>query len=315
MSDLCLLTASLLVQGKAPGWKLAAPPASFWDTITAQRSAADRVCSGADVAASPTISVAPTAALHRPEFSRWAKEVSARQFARPVSGSQLYTQRVAALHAGQLYTRLPADSFKSMWQQATYHPTYEDWVKLLTYEAKAVTRGQGTQNMTILLGDSLAQWFPSERLSQDRFWLNQGISGDTTKGVLQRLSHLDQTNPDAIYVMVGINDLRQGVTNREILRNLREIIHRLRAAHPYTKIYIHSILPTRLEAISVNRVRRLNYNIAALTEQERVHFVNLQPAFSDPDGRLQPQLTTDGLHLNTNGYRLWQLALTPIFDS
>lgn len=312
MSDLCVLTASLLVQGKAPGWKLAAP--LTWHSPTEQLSTVDRVC-GSDVASSTSASIAPTVALHRPEFSRWAKEVSARQLTRPASGGQLYVQRLAALQAGQIYTRLPADSFKVMWQQATYHPTYQDWTKLLAYEAKALTRGQGSQRMTVLLGDSLAQWFPSERLSRDRFWLNQGISGDTTSGVLQRLSHLDQTNPDSIYVMVGINDLRKGVSNRDILRNLRKIIHRLREAHPHAKIYIHSILPTRLEAISVNRIRRLNYNIAALTEHEGAHFVNLQPAFSDADGKLQPQLTTDGLHLNTNGYRVWQLAIAPVFES
>jgi lysophospholipase L1-like esterase len=309
MSDLCVLTASLLVQGKVPGWKPVTPPTNFWEALVNQRSAVDRLC-GSNTAPNP---ITPVASAHRPEFSNWAKEISTRQPSKPASGSQLYAQRMAALRTGQLYTRLPADSFRPIWQTAAYHPTYEDWVNLLSYEARAVAQGQGSQRLTVLLGDSIAQWFPSEQLSRDRFWLNQGISGDTTGGVLQRLSILDGTNPDSIYLMVGINDLRRGVSNREILRNLRQIIHRIRASHPYTRIYIHSILPTRLEEIPVNRIRRLNYNIAALTEQEGVHFVNLQPAFSDEDGHLQPQLTTDGLHLNAKGYQMWKLAIAPVF--
>lgn len=313
MSDLCVLTASLLVQGKTPGWKLAAPPSNFW-AFTNLRSNVDRLCNSSS---SPS-TIPPTVALHRPEFSRQAKEVATHQSikthspVKPNSNSQLYAQRVAALKAGHLYTRLPADSFQAVWQQVTYHPTYEDWIKLLTYEARAVNRGQGSQKMTVLLGDSIAQWFPSERLSQDRFWLNQGISGDTTTGVLKRLSILDQTNPSSIHVMVGINDLRQGLPNYEILKNIQLIIHRLHTSHPNAQIYIHSILPTRLENLSAYRIRRLNYKISTIAQQEGVHFVNLQPAFADAEGKLQYRLTTDGLHLNASGYRIWQLAMSPI---
>lgn len=305
MSDLCVLTASLLVQGKVPGWKLAEPPSAQNPT---QQSVVNQVCNP-----TPSARVVPAVAIHRPEFSHWAKQVSTGRLNKPVSGRQLFAQRVAALRTGHLYTRLPVDSFEAIWQQTTYQPTYGDWIKLLNREAKAVSQGQGSQRMTVLLGDSLAQWFPVDQLKRDRFWLNQGISGDTTSGVLQRLSVLDQTNPDSIYVMVGINDLRQGKSNREILSNLQQIIRRLKAAHPYTRIYIASILPTRLEDIPVNRIRRLNYNISHLTREEGVSYVNLQPAFADDEGKLQPQLTTDGLHLNSRGYKVWQVAMAPIF--
>jgi lysophospholipase L1-like esterase len=216
------------------------------------------------------------------------------------------------LQSGQLYTRLPSDSFQPLWQRATYQPTNQDWIDLLTREANAIADGQGTQRMTVILGDALAQGFPNEQLSRDRFWLNQGLAGDTTEKVLQRLALLDRTNPDAIHLMVGITDVRQGIANRVILRNLREILHRLRAAHPQTQLYIHSILPTRLANIPVGRIRRLNYNISILAQQEGVHFVNLQPAFSDENGNLQRQLTIDGVHLSLRGYRTWQAAATPI---
>lgn len=232
---------------------------------------------------------------------------------KPRSGGQLFVQRWAALQTGKLYTRLPAHSFHGLWQNTRYHPTYEDWVTLLSHEARAVSRGQGSEKLTVLLGDSLAQWLPIGQLNPDRFWLNQGISGDTTSGVLKRLSLLKDTQPDTIYVMAGINDLKQGTPNREILRNLQAIVRQLKAAHPNSKIYLASILPTRLPDLSVNRIRRLNYNIRRLAEQENVQFFDLHPAFADAEGKLQAQLTVDGLHLNANGYRVWQAAMTPIF--
>ncbi|MCA1991680.1 MAG: acylhydrolase, partial [Coleofasciculus sp. S288] len=58
----------------------------------------------------------------------------------PTSGSQLYQQRLTALKAGKLYTRLPADSFQSVWAKGTVplqQPTHEQWIRLLEQEAKA----------------------------------------------------------------------------------------------------------------------------------------------------------------------------------
>lgn len=312
MSDLCVLTASLLVQGKAPGWKLANPPQAAWTFLFNRQHQVDRVCSDQT---SHQTNVAPNQALNRPEFSRWARNVAARPLEtisnRPTSGSQLYVQRLAALQTGQIYTRLPANSFQTLWERASRQPTYEDWLRLLRHEANAMVKGQGAERMTILLGDSHAQWFPSEQLSKNQFWLNQGLSGDTTAGILKRLSLFDRTNPDAIYLMAGINDLRQGATDQEILTNLQQIMRQLRTRHPYAQVYVHSILPTRLEAIPVERIRRLNYSISQLALREASYYINLQPAFADADGHLQTKLTTDGLHLNAMGYRLWKIAIAP----
>jgi lysophospholipase L1-like esterase len=309
MSDLCVLAASLLVQGKTPGWKLDVPPRPIWSALFQPRSDVDRACESAAVSDVP-------APIRRPEFSRSVQAVAASSLSqtlpRPTTEAQRYVQRLAALQAGKLYTSLPTDSFQALWSRATRQPDRADWVKLLHYEAKAVADGQGPAKLSVLLGDSLAEQFPVEQLSRDRFWLNQGIAGDSTADILQRLDSFDKTRPDAIYITAGISDLRKGASNDDVLSNIQEMIRRLRVSHPGAQIYIHAILPTRLEAISVNRIRRLNYNISLLAEQEGARFVNLQPAFADPEGRLQAQLTTDGLHLNRRGYQVWQKTLWPL---
>jgi lysophospholipase L1-like esterase len=229
--------------------------------------------------------------------------------ARPMSGSQLYAQRLEAIRQGKTYTRLPVNSFQDRWQEATYHPHYEDWLALLDREADAMAQGQGNNRLTVMLGDSLSQWFPNDQLPGDRFWLNQGISGDTSAGVLRRLSLIDQTRPDVIHVMVGINDLRGGATDAEVLTNLETIMKELHQRHPSAQIYIHSLLPTRLPAISNDRITALNSAIAQTAQRENVAYLDLQTTFSDDDGNLRLELTTDGLHLSRYGYALWQSAL------
>lgn len=231
---------------------------------------------------------------------------------RPITGGQLYRQRLAALRSGSTYTRLPSNSFQEDWINTTDHPSYRDWVGLLHQEARAMSRGQGSSRLSILMGDSLSQWFPTDLLPQDRFWLNQGISGDTTTGVLQRLEAVNGTQPDMIHVMVGINDLRRGATDREVENQLQQIMRNLKQAHPQAKIIVHSILPTRLASLPTDRIRRLNYQIANLAKQEGVFFLNLQPAFMDESGLLRRDLTTDGIHLSQKGYQVWDSVIASI---
>jgi lysophospholipase L1-like esterase len=192
---------------------------------------------------------------------------------------------------------------------ATHQPTYEEWMNLLALEARSMARGQGSNRLTVIVGDSISLWFPVEQLPSDRFWLNQGISGDTSAGVLRRLSAFADTRPDTIHVMVGVNDLRRGATDTEILGNVRQIMQQLRQTHSQAKIYIHSILPTRLAAIPTSRVNQLNQTIAAITQEEGVEFLNLATYFSDDQGNLRHELTTDGLHLNVLGYTIWDWAM------
>lgn len=224
---------------------------------------------------------------------------------RPLSGAQLYAQRRAALQTGNNYTRLTADSFWESWSQVTYQPTYQEWVSLLAQEAAAMANGQGHNPLTVLLGDSISLWFPVEQLENNRFWLNQGISGDTTGGILRRLHLLDDTHPAEIHLMAGINDLRRGSSDAEVLTNLRQIMQELRSRHPQSQILVYSILPTRYANLPSDRIQSLNQQIAAIAQMEGVQYLDLTQYFADAEGKLRADLTTDGLHLNFHGYAMW----------
>ena len=120
--------------------------------------------------------------------------------------------------------------------------TYQQWVEQLEREAIAAANNR-PERLTVLLGDSLSLWFPSKFLPWDRNWLNQGISGETSAGLLKRLYLLDSTRPETIFVMIGINDLIHGVNGGTVLANYRQIIRQLRAVHPGSQIVVQSILP------------------------------------------------------------------------
>lgn len=230
----------------------------------------------------------------------------------PLSGKQLFYQRLAALRVGQIYTRLADERSRSQFSGSKSKLSYEDWKRLLLLEARAMADGQGANNLSIMVGDSLSMWFPKEKLPSGKLWLNQGISGDTSTGVLRRLSAFSKTRPDVIYVMAGINDLRQGTSDGAILRNHRRIVRRLREDHPLTQIIVQSILPTRLPTVSNNRIRKINLSLAVIAKEEGANYLNIHNWFTDFQGNLRQDLTTDGLHLSLNGYEVWQAAIGQI---
>lgn len=232
---------------------------------------------------------------------------------RLISGSRLYHERLAALKAGYIYTRLANKKRQSLLVNIRKPKlTYQDWKRLLALEARAMTRGQGNNRLSIMLGDSLSLWFPTKGLPSGKLWLNQGISGDTSTGILRRLSAFSSTKPEAIYIMAGVNDLRKGTSDQVILSNHRRIVRRLKITHPNSYIIIQSILPTRRPKISNIRIRKLNTQLARIAKEEGVNYVNIHKWFTDFKGELRQELTTDGLHLSLDGYDVWQSAIEQI---
>ena len=196
---------------------------------------------------------------------------------------------------------------------------YQQWVSLLEQEAQ-VTAAQKPEHLAILMGDSISLWFPNELLPSDRSWLNQGISGETSAGLLNRLEVVDKTKPEVIFVMIGINDLIGGVKDETILANQQLIISYLRQVHPKAKIVVQSILPhggekvtwegrDRLLAIPNSRIQELNHRLRAIARKEGVIYIDLYPLFADDEGNLKRALSTDGLHLSHQGYLVWRNAL------
>jgi len=317
MSDPCLLAVSLLTSAQMSACAAPAPP-PFLQTVANRQTVPTAEITAPEFSQTPpqpaallsqlAIPLPPGASLS-PQIYPDSLAYSGTGTRKPASGAQLYRQRLAALSYGQIYTRLPPDSYWSLWANAREQPTYEDWKDLLSQEAGAIARGQGSNLLSILLGDSLSLWFPPTQLPSGRLWLNQGISGDTAGGVLSRLSAFSQTNPHTIYIMAGINDLRQGESDRAILWNFRQILRQLRREHPHSLIVVESILPTRLPDIPNSRIRNLNRQIAAIAYLEGACYLDIYTYFADQRGDLRQELTTDGLHLNPFGYGLWQWAL------
>lgn len=329
MSDRFLLAASLITVGQG-----SLPPPPILPIVPDSLSMLLASTVAQTLLSNSTHQIVPILNVGLPEFSQqqpvapikllknWQVLPLSEPSVSPTSGTELYYQRIAALKVGKTYTNLPANSFQTLWtkgnsQELLTKPTHQQWIRLLEQEAKAIATGQGNNRLGILVGDSLSMWFPASGLPGGQLWLNQGISGENSSQILNRLEALAVTRPDTIYVMAGTNDLRQGVSDEVILDNIRQIVSRLRQNHPQAQVVVESILPTRLNAIKsdsearsqANRISSLNQQIAQIAKQQGAGYLNLNALFADSQGLLRQDLTTDGIHLSRRGYEVWQDAL------
>ncbi len=197
--------------------------------------------------------------------------------------------------------------------------TYQDHVAHLGDRAKAMAT-HNPEHLTVLLGDSLSLWFPGELMPGQRVWINQSISGEKTKGLLKRLKLIEKNKIEAVFLMIGINDLIWGQADKEIIANYQEIVRQLKAQHPDTQIVVQSILPhggenstwesrDKLMALPGDRIVALNNALKQIADDNKVYYLDLYPIFVTGDGRLRSDLTTDGLHLNREGYLVWRSAI------
>ena len=197
--------------------------------------------------------------------------------------------------------------------------SYQQWVEVLDAEAQSMA-DRSPERLTVLLGDSLSLWFPGELMPGRRVWMNQSISGEKTRGLLKRLDLIRENDVEAVFLMIGINDLIWGVTDEEIIANYREIVRQLKTEHPQTQLVVQSILPhggenstwesrDKLLALESDRIVSLNAALKDIAAENDAFYLDLYPIFVTGDGGLRDDLTTDGLHLNRQGYLVWRSAI------
>lgn len=184
---------------------------------------------------------------------------------------------------------------------------YSILLKRFINEAPGVEKGG-----TVFIGDSLIQGFPVDKSFKDPKVVNCGVSGDRILGVAERLDVCVKAfEPGRVYLMVGINDLLK--KKSKPVGKLADAYHRLvkdmKYAAPNADITVFSILPVSGDFVGNNsRVYQLNDEIKSIAAKEGVEYFDLHPFFTAGSGDLNPRYTTEGLHLNLNGYLCWMQA-------
>lgn len=170
----------------------------------------------------------------------------------------------------------------------------------------------------IFLGNSITAGTDWNELLGMKNARNRGISGDISFGILERLDEITDGKPAKVFILIGINDIARNIPDSVILSNYRKMIHRIRAASPRTGIYFQTLMPVNNEYTQFKNhynkdehILYVNAGLKKIAAEEKITLVDLYPHFLNSDNKMDNRFTTDGLHLNAQGYKHWAGILKP----
>lgn len=171
----------------------------------------------------------------------------------------------------------------------------------------------------IFLGNSITNGGEWAELLRNPHAKNRGISGDTTQGVLDRLSTITKGKPSKIFLLIGTNDLSRGKSVDEVAKNVAKIVERVKRESPKTKLYVQSVFPVNPKFNKflghMNRqkdIAALNAKIKAVAARHGVTYIDVYKSLVIPSTDvMNPEYTNDGLHLLGKGYLKWVDVLKP----
>ncbi|MDP4283720.1 MAG: GDSL-type esterase/lipase family protein [Bacteroidota bacterium] len=163
-----------------------------------------------------------------------------------------------------------------------------------------------------MLGNSLIRHGKWDSLLSRKDVINRGISGDRLKCICERLSYLDGYNPKICFIEGGINDL-PGSNPDSLFEDYKQIVSyfKKRKIIPIINLVLF-INPRaglkwdiRKNYISINKqVAYLDERLIVYSSSEHITYIDLNKKLCH-DNVLMDKYTTDGVHLTSEGYRIW----------
>lgn len=170
-------------------------------------------------------------------------------------------------------------------------------------------------NQVMFLGDNIVDKCNLNALFNDANIVNEGISGNSTIDILNRLDEVIKLKPKTLFLHIGINDLRQirgkvsQINIDKSTQSYSKIIKTIKTNLPNTRIYIESILPVDNNIItqkyktdklynfyiSNDYIEAFNTNLKIIALENNITYINHN--LFNPTTE-----TVDGIQPNVKGY-------------
>jgi len=194
------------------------------------------------------------------------------------------------------------------------HANGDQQPKITTTQTMGQQKPDTTKEQKVVfMGNSITQSWPN--FTPD-FWsnsafINRGIGGQTTDEILKRFERdVIDIQPDVVVILAGTNDIAQnnGPVPLEVVRdNIIEMCRQ--AARHDNRVVLCSILPAldypwRPGLKPAEKIIRVNAWLRSYAKEQDISYVDFHSEMSDDQHGMIPELASDGVHPNENGYRL-----------
>jgi lysophospholipase L1-like esterase len=119
--------------------------------------------------------------------------------------------------------------------------------------------------------------------------------------------------PKMVVVYAGDNDLVEGATPQEVMKNFKTVVEGIRKKLPDTRIAFVSIKPSPCRPQIMDATRETNaMALSYVNSMQNMDYINVFDAMLGPDGKPRHELFKgDDLHMNAKGYEIWKNVIAP----
>jgi lysophospholipase L1-like esterase len=187
-------------------------------------------------------------------------------------------------------------------------PKAEPFAKdIAAFEAKDQT-SPPPQNEIVFVGSSSIRLWKSTEAFPDLKIINRGFGGSQISDSVRYAERIILPYmPRIVVVFAGGNDIHAGKTPEKVAEDYKALVKKIHAGLPKTKVYYISLFPNVARRSEEDKCRRVNELIEAMSKgDERLGYIDTATRMRSADGGPRPELLReDGLHMNDDGYKIW----------
>jgi lysophospholipase L1-like esterase len=196
----------------------------------------------------------------------------------------------------------------------------QDWPYLNKYkeENAAINDPESGENRIVFMGDSITEFWCEvhPEFFLDKFYINRGISGQTSPQMLLRFrADVIDLKPTIVVLLAGGNDIagNTGPSTLEMIQNnIFSMVELAKSNH--IKIILCSVLPANYFYWSpkerpADAIISLNTSIKRYATANNIPYVDYYPAMADAAKGLPLSYSNDGVHPNKAGYQVMELLV------
>jgi len=164
------------------------------------------------------------------------------------------------------------------------------------------------QNEIVLVGSSSIRYWKSAEAFPDLKIINRGFGGSQMADSVRYAERIILPyKPRIVVVYAGGNDINAKKTPEKVLEDYQALVAKIHAALPKTKVYFISLYPNVQRKSQDPLCQKVNQLIEEYSKTSPLlGYIDTASKMRADDGGPRPELLrADGLHMNDDGYKIW----------
>ena len=193
---------------------------------------------------------------------------------------------------------------------------FTKWEKEIGAIEAKIKSGESQQGSILFVGSSSIRLWNLKESFPDRATSNHGFGGSQMVDSVQFFERIvAPVKPSIIIVYAGDNDIAQKKTPQVVDEDFARFVAKVEEQLPDCRKVIYvAIKPSVKRWALADTIKATNQLIQTRCESnDRLHYLDIWTPMLDSDEQPRPELLLeDGLHMNHDGYQIWNDALEPL---